>query len=168
MSKGILPITGETYRDYTNDEITRYPDEADRKKHIAREVIGVTPDAAAAAMAKAYLDFELDHARPVFVGITYKEAPTLNDDHRTDHWVVIAGRAGAGIYAFNDPSDGSSDKQFVWDGTKLHRPTPNPKHPEYLYVVSWIRPNVESLDAWNAFWSQHQAGAADAGAPRTG
>lgn len=169
MTQGILPITGERYRDYTADEIAKYPDEAERKAHIAREVVGVTCDPAAAAKAKAYLDFELDHGRPVFAGITYKEAPTLNSDQRTDHWVVIAARAGAGVYTFNDPSDGSSGKQFVWDGQKLYQPETNPKHPEYLYVVSWIRPNVESLDAWNAYWAQHQqAGAGDAAPPKTG
>ncbi|MBC7974872.1 MAG: hypothetical protein H7138_07775 [Myxococcales bacterium] len=168
LGQGILPIASETYRAYTAAELAEYPDEEKRKKNIAREVIGVTTDAAAAAKAKAYLDFELDHGRPVFTGITYKEAPSLNKDERTDHWVVISGRAGAGIYTFIDPANGSSGKQFVWDGEKLHQPNPKADHPEYLYVVSWIRPNAESLKEWGAHWAQLQGGGAAGEGTRTG
>ncbi|HEX3764064.1 MAG TPA: hypothetical protein VHW23_35465 [Kofleriaceae bacterium] len=163
----ILPVTGETYREYTDKEIKAYPDEAKRKAKVAREVIGVTCDPVESIKAKTYIDFELDHGRPVFTGITYKESD-LNDDGHTDHWVVISGRAGAGAYTFNNPADGTTGAQFVWDGEKLNRPSSNKDHPEYLYVVSWIRPNVESLQEWATYWAQHQPGAGDAAAPKTG
>lgn len=88
--------------------------------------------------------------------------PAHADPARRFHWVVITGRTGEGQYTFNDPGDGSAGNSFVWDGQKLHQPTPNKDHAEYLYVVAWIRPNKESLAAWNAHWAQKQAGGAGA------
>lgn len=167
MASGILPISGETYRDYTDAEKEKYTskdgtlDEAKLKANVHRDVTGVTVNSSEAAKAKAYIDFEVDHGRPVFTGITYKES-TLNSDGRTDHWVVISGRSGANEYTFNDPGVVSSKEvaaaanKFVWDGEKLHKPLPNAEH---LYVVAWIRPNIESAKAWAEHWAKVQAGA---------
>jgi hypothetical protein len=176
LGSGILPITGESYRDYTDDEKAKYTskdgtlDEAKMHSSIHREVSGVTVDADAAAKAKAYIDFEVDHGRPVFTGITYKES-TLNSDGRTDHWVVISGRSGANTYTFNDPGVSATKDVakaaniFVWDGEKLHKPLPDPTH---LYVVAWIRPNLESAKAWAEHWAKVQSGGDTKVEPKAG
>ena len=163
-------ITSETYRDYTDDErasFTNADGSIDQKKQgkIRRDITAVTMDADKAAMAKAYLDFETAAGRPVFTGITYSDR-NCNTDGETDHWVVVTGGSGSGSYTFNDPGDGSSGKEFVWDGEKFNYA----RKPPYLYVISWIRPNVESLAAWEAHWAERQAGGAsgDGAAPTAG
>lgn len=155
-------VTSETYRDYTEAETAGFtnPDgsiDTDKQKKIRRDITAVTMDANKAAMAKAYLDFETAAGHPVFVGITYTDR-NCNSDGETDHWVVVTGGGGDGSYTFNDPGDGSSGKKFTWDGEKFNYA----RKANYLYVISWIRPNAETLTQWNAHWAQLQAGGAPA------
>ncbi|MEZ4401028.1 MAG: DUF4157 domain-containing protein [Kofleriaceae bacterium] len=165
-------VTSETFRPWTAAELADADnqtdgafDEAKARKRVKRQLAAVTIDAAAAAKAKAYIDFETTNGRPVFVGITYKDSD-VNSDKVTDHWVVVSGKAGDGQYTFNDPGTSSTDavdasaNVFVWDGEKLHKEIGT-----YLYVVSWVRPNQESLAAWNAHWAELQGGASGAPTP---
>ncbi|MBZ0237406.1 MAG: hypothetical protein K8M05_34125, partial [Deltaproteobacteria bacterium] len=157
-------VTSETYREYTQEELDKYTskdgvlDEAKLKEKVRRKITAVTVDATKAEKARAYVDFETENGRPVFVGITYTDR-NCNSDGDTDHWVVINAKAGAGQYTFFDPGSGSTEgvassgNQFAWDGEKLHKP----QEGAYVYVVSCIRPNQESLADWSAHWAQLQA-----------
>jgi len=114
----------------------------------------VTPDPAKAAMAKAYFDFELGKKKPVLTGITYRSS-TENGDKRTDHWVLMVERSGD-TYTYNDPANGTR-AQLTWDKQKFWRP--NPKHPQFMEVVSWVRPNDGAdLDEWTTYWAQQDQG----------
>ena len=99
--------------------------------------------------------FRTDVARPVFVGVTYTDR-NGNSDGITDHWVVIDSRVGDGRYSFFDPGTstteaaGSDENVFAWDGEKLQNEGVK------KYIVSWVRPNVESLEAWTAHWTKLQ------------
>jgi hypothetical protein len=136
--KGI--ITSETYTTTS----------ADRKP-----VATVTVDAAASLKAKTYIDWETKRGKPVFTGVSYTNR-NGNTDTITDHWVVIDTRIGDGQYSFHDPGTsstkdaGSDSNVFVWDGEKLQNSG------KKKYIVSWVRPNQESLVEWAQFWAAKQ------------
>lgn len=120
------------------------------------KVTGLTTKPDAMAKAKEYIDWSTSNGKPVFVGVTYTNR-NGNSDKITDHWVVIDKKVGDGRFSFHDPGRGStsaaaSDKNvFEWDGTKLQN-TGDKK-----YVVSWVRPNAETLGAWKTHWAEKQA-----------
>jgi hypothetical protein len=140
-------ITGETYTETTS----KYD-----------PVKKVTVDLAMSLKAKAYIDWETKRGKPVFTGVSYTSRN--GNAHFTDHWLVIDSRIADGQYSFHDPGtisteDAGSDKNvFVWDGEKLQNSG------KKKYIVSWVRPNQESLEEWAQVWAGQQGGApADGG-----
>lgn len=163
-------VTAEQPRDWNDAEKKKYVDDAGQfdaakaEEKVDREIKSITPDEAQAKKAKAYFEFETQAGRPFLVGVTYKDHKLKINEGITDHWVVLNGRVSDGKYTFLDPGNNlpadiaSAANVIEWDGTKLHKPLTN----GCLYVVSWVRPNEESLTEWNAHWAQQENGA---GAP---
>jgi hypothetical protein len=115
-------------------------------------IVGVEMNTERAREAMAYLDFETA-IHPVFVGVTYKDR-NGNSDDITDHWIVIDAKLGDGEYSFHDPGTttteqaGSENNVIVWDGEKLVATGAKE------YIVSWVRPNAQTLPAWREHLSE--------------
>ncbi len=106
----------------------------------------ITVDPARMAQARAVLDGELEHHRPVLVGVMWP-TPHFGLNHGTaDHFVVITGRGvddqGRVFYAFQDPAAGPSHPELGRDR--------RPQNRFFVDVASGLmfRPGVDRVPAW--------------------
>lgn len=147
-------VTGATYFAAKNHHGSLFADQ-------------VTVDPAASLKAKTYIDWQTRQGKPVMTGVRYNNSGY--NGGQADHWLVITGRVADGKYTYFDPGTIStaeaskSSYVFEWKDDMLaheyeHSSSDVAEAGRKRFVVSYVRPNVETLKEWQAFWAENQPG----------